>query len=352
MTMPDPDSPKPFKLSINKLYLSLISCCFLVWLLSADWQQLLNGTAVAFITTRKPSNELLKYGYTLTGVQKESKITIVTAYYMLGTHSKHSSEDYAKWTANFFPKIQTPMAIFTSCDQLTTIKDYRKTLTGTIICYGLEDVPPLALFANDYKGRQFALDPENAYHYPELYFIWNAKPWYVAETAKWNPYSSEYFFWIDAGSFRPHGGYFEWPNIERVESIFANQQRELLLGMIRCPTTPRLQNYQLEHGPINEHIIQGGFFAATKSGALWFADTFYKYHNQFYDAGHFVGKEQEIMSAVAVLHQEELFMIDLRHVCMNYWFFSQPFFSSEVEMPHQCRNFTEWDTVTIESRCV
>ena len=52
------------------------------------------------------------------------------------------------------------------------------------------------------NGSQHRLDPEKKIHAPFLYAVWSTKPWLLNYTAHANPFSSNYFAYIDAGFCR------------------------------------------------------------------------------------------------------------------------------------------------------
>ena len=51
-------------------------------------------------------------------------------------------------------------------------------------------------------NRQHDLDPEKHSHNADLYGIWTAKLWMVEQVMTEDIFHSDYFFWVDAGSWR------------------------------------------------------------------------------------------------------------------------------------------------------
>jgi len=67
------------------------------------------------------------------------------------------------------------------------------------------------------------VDPENAYHSPELYAVWSAKSYFLREALvimQSTGMEIEYAFWNDAGSFRDDQEFADWPSLERVDELF------------------------------------------------------------------------------------------------------------------------------------
>jgi len=64
----------------------------------------------------------------------------------------------------------------------------------------LWEIPFIKPHRKEFENRQHGLDPER--HNADLYGIWTAKSWMVEQAAIENLFHSEYFFWVDAGSFR------------------------------------------------------------------------------------------------------------------------------------------------------
>jgi hypothetical protein len=66
--------------------------------------------------------------------------------------------------------------------------------------------------------------------------------------------------------------------------------------------------------------------------------------------GKFVGKDQEIMNSIALLHLDKVFMLDTRGSCGDPWFFFQPFLSSKEELPPMCHGLNP-NTTELGSIC-
>jgi hypothetical protein len=64
------------------------------------------------------------------------------------------------------------------------------------------EMPPLQnLGGHAWAEAQHKIDPEKHVHVPDVYGVWTAKPWIVANAAELNPYGSEYFFWVRSLQF-------------------------------------------------------------------------------------------------------------------------------------------------------
>ena len=132
---------------------------------------------------------------------KDSKITIVTAYYQI--KSKFSNETYLSWMSNFL-KIPCNLVIFTDDNSYETIFNMRKGNNlehkTHIIVKKLEEWYNYKFL--DYYRYCHTIDIENNSHTPELYMLWNEKSYFVKEIIEKNPFNSEWFFWTDIGCVR------------------------------------------------------------------------------------------------------------------------------------------------------
>jgi hypothetical protein len=285
---------------------------------------------------RPNAEPLLQRGYSISGEQKRSPITLITALYLIGNKSKHDTSRYLAWVSNFYPTISTPIITFTTCDLIHSLKNWRHGLPGTAICYNLDDVP--AISKNKYiYSNQNAMDPEKSIHSEELYKIWNAKSWLVLQVAIWNPYKSKYFFWVDAGSFRENRAYHNWPHYPRLEDALKERDNTVLLGLIACPVIPNITNFQEDDGPLAQTMIEGGFFGSTLLGISWWASEFYRLHDKYAEQGKFIGKDQEIMNVLALRNPDRVTVIDTQlQDCSDPWFYFQPFLASKAELNQKC----------------
>ena len=162
-------------------------------------------------------------------------LTLTTAYFPFP--SKHSSDEYHRWLANFLALNPTPVVIFTTpafYPQLAAIRYAHAFVNCShhhftpdnvnaphrVACAPQPDRPlslapthfnlsyasplelPITALYSGYWDAQLAVDPERGKHTPTLYATWSAKAWLVNETAAHNPFGSAYFAWFDAGQFR------------------------------------------------------------------------------------------------------------------------------------------------------
>lgn len=245
-------------------------------------------------------------------------ITVVTCYFSLDLKAKHSKDEYMRWLENFLPKMNNAMIVFTDHFTESYVRKLRAGKPGIICSYdNVWALPRFSSFAHAYRTTQHDMDPERAIHTPELYMIWNSKMSMLNKAAKDNPYRSRFFFWVDSGSFRSPHNFSWWPDLVQVQSIFRGYDDRVLLGMIHNATDL--------HRPIvdicsSEEVIQAGFFGAQRDQMLWYTDTYFQTHDARFAAGCFTGKEQNIMTQIALLHQNYFLLLDAtRGTCGDPW---------------------------------
>ena len=156
-------------------------------------------------------------------------ILLVSAFFPL-SKSKHSMRQYSNWLSQFLGAVTTDIYFYTTPDLEPTIREIRGSLPITIdtTYETVFDVPPLKGREEDYE-KMHERDREKEHHSPELYAIWNSKPFLLAEAIRITnkadkPY--KYAFWCDAGSFRQKHAYGAWPDYEQVERLWEQGRKE------------------------------------------------------------------------------------------------------------------------------
>ena len=158
----------------------------------------------------------------------DSQILLVSAFFPLAK-SKHTQQEYVQWMELYLTKITTHIYFFTSPEMEDSIRKLRGSLPMTLNTSFADpfDIPPLG----GLKDRYYAMnevDPERAYHSPELYAVWSSKTYFLRE-ALLNMQAAgmdvEYVFWNDAGSFRDQQDFDNWPARERIDEIFTTGAR-------------------------------------------------------------------------------------------------------------------------------
>jgi hypothetical protein len=115
-------------------------------------------------------------------------LTIVSGYWIV--KNKHDMK-YLKWFQNSL-KIHCPYVFFGDAETIELIKPFREGYPTHYIECKIED-----FYCYKYRDR-FRVDP---IHCPsiELAMIWNEKLFLIERAAQINPFSSEFFMWVDAG---------------------------------------------------------------------------------------------------------------------------------------------------------
>ena len=163
--------------------------------------------------------------------------TIVTAFFPFAK-TKHTQDDYDQWLMNLLAYDNNPMVIFTCEKQFPLLLKLRNNRTNkmlsTVFILNFSspfEMPPIKNLEGVFK-RQLDNDPEKSLHSIDLYAVWCAKTFMLNLTSSLNPFRTDYFLWIDAGSFRDDKYRFtKWPDPEKMATIFYNNNR-LLLSLI------------------------------------------------------------------------------------------------------------------------
>ncbi|OXA43288.1 Protein HtrL, partial [Folsomia candida] len=159
---------------------------------------------------------------------QENDTTLVTAFFATGT-GKHTPDEYTEWMENLLGQGETPVVIFTQPEfqeLMSTARDGRPTEFR--IYEEIWSVPWLhePHFLNKSYQEMHDLDPEKDNLTPELYAVWNSKPWFLQTVSQLNPFNSTYFYWMDVGSVREAGIVLNnFPSLERSSQVFGEDAR-------------------------------------------------------------------------------------------------------------------------------
>ena len=196
-----------------------------------------------------------------------SRILIVSSLFIF-SKSKHSNEEYDYWLRQFLGPVTTEVYFYTSPDLAPRVQAVRGN--GLPITIDTKyntpfDVPPLQGLEG-YYSKMHALDRENLLHSPELYAVWNAKPFFVDNAirimaSKGKTY--DYVFWNDGGSFRRDHVYKSWPDPARLHEVWEEGSRlsgteaeDLLFYPIQYPPYGA-RDWKEDMGPIDTEFSEG-----------------------------------------------------------------------------------------------
>ena len=267
-------------------------------------------------------------------------VTLVTVYFPL-RHSKHSHKEYTRWMGNFL-SISSHIVVFTSIgEDIAHMRHNNRDRTLVLTKYNSTfDIPCIKHHKNSYNTWQHEIDPEKLTHSPALYGIWNSKVCLVNEVADLNPFKSEYFMWVDIGSFRSKSKITKWPNQARVSHVFSYSKDSMLFFVV---SPPRGSEQESSNGDYVEGTFYGGSIKAIKD----YYDAFWKVHDKMLGDNMFAGKDQNIMNVIVRKRLVNFILIHSYNHCINGWFYFQQFFAYDSEIDKSCYNevvdITHWD---------
>ncbi|PPQ80561.1 hypothetical protein CVT25_001595 [Psilocybe cyanescens] len=249
-----------------------------------------------------------------------SRILLVSAMFPL-SKSKHTPDEYAYWLSQFLQPITTDIYFFTTPEFAPVIERSRPdglTITIDISYSSPFDVPPLKGLQNAYS-KMHNQDREKKIHAPELYAIWNAKPFLLDSAVnilakKGRVY--DYAFWNDAGSFRREHRYRDWPDATRVKQIWRQgseitdtKTEDLLFFPLTGLPASKMKKWKEGMGPIDSEVSEGSFFGGSPKAIAWWSRTYYAYHNHYLSLGLFVGKDQTLINALFLLFPSRIITV-------------------------------------------
>ena len=271
--------------------------------------------------------------------------TVISIYFSLND-SKHSNEDYELWIQNMLFSVDAPLVVFTDSNTQDMIIKFR--FGKPTIIYTYDNVWQLMreletyrnktpfFYINNYVYHQKDKDPEKSIHNPNLYAIWNLKPYLCAKISRENPFGTKFFIYTDMGAWRD-GLISYWPN-----QSFIKQVNELINDRILLSQIDEY-DYNVNIDPEFD-LIQGGFFAGTRQALTNFEQIFYDLHDERLEDDYFIGKDQTILNILTFQTHSSLIS---RLESFNYkkcihqldwdpWLFYQIYFSSLMDQYFEC----------------
>ena len=261
--------------------------------------------------------------------------TVVSVYFALN-QSKHGSDSYEKWISSFLRSVRAPLVIFIDPKSFEKYRHVRTFFhfSTTYLIYEsvwhamseLETRRNMS-YAHNYQQAQPTFDIET-YHTPNLYALWNLKPYLTYRASQLNPYESEFFFYTDSGGWR-QGIIPNWPNDSFVRHVVTTRLTgdRVLLGQVGEPDE--------ESFPFGS-FLQGTFLAGGRKALDIYQQAFYMLHDDRLTVGDFIGKDQTTMNLLLIdspkrkrINATLLQVYKVPASCGNYWFFYQRYFAPQ-----------------------
>ncbi|OQV17543.1 hypothetical protein BV898_08314 [Hypsibius exemplaris] len=165
-------------------------------------------------------------------------------------------------------------------------------------------------------------------HSPELYVIWNEKVKFLTAAAKDNPFGSDYFLWTDIGSFRSQRAaknLITYPDPVRVATELG-ESKVFFLEVYPFSSADRALN-PVSGLPERDFRLDirlgGGIFGGHVKALARYDAVYYETMGRMATAGRFVGKDQNVMSSVAVMYPDLVRLV----AGGGDWWYGQFFFS-------------------------
>ncbi|GAA5863323.1 hypothetical protein JCM1840_007487 [Sporobolomyces johnsonii] len=246
----------------------------------------------------------------------QAPVTIVSSFYRVVNGKKHRVSEYHEWLTNFLHSVELPVMFYCAPSMAAYIRNLRGNKPLTLITdYSSPfEMPPLqALGGIAWAQKQFEMDPEPQWHVPEVYGVWTAKPWIVKDASERDPYRSEYFFWVDAGSFRDAQVSHDFSALPGVlEKIFSTLPRDtILLAATTIPFeegTDWVKAARPGAVPDREDRLQGGWFGGRREAIEMWQREVRKVTVRQSAMQRFAGKEQPIWTQAARLTWRKIYV--------------------------------------------
>lgn len=271
-------------------------------------------------------------------------VTVVSAYFLL-QKSKFNGKKYENWIRTFFESVSVPLVLFTDGKSLSQeLIRLRSSRTNPTIFYKydshwqiLEEIGNKRgkNYSFNYKQNQNKLDPESSIHNQDLYLLWNVKSYITNKVAQENPFKSTLFIYTDSGAWRTSEPFYDWPNVSFVTKLGQQLEDRILFGEIA--------NVKLEASKPDVNWIEGGFFLGSPMALNNFETAFWRIHDQRFEQGLFIGKDQTMMNLVATETPKKIVKLKAwdSGCPVDVWFFYQYFFAADQFYFSKCKRSRE-----------
>ncbi|KAJ7175706.1 hypothetical protein C8R46DRAFT_989772 [Mycena filopes] len=300
----------------SRFFLLLVPCVFgLYFFLS--FRTHVETTGILLDKSPVAADDALGSDTTETG--NATRILLVSAFFPLAK-SKHTTREYEEWLSKYLQPITTDIYFYAPVAMAELIRKCRGDMPIIIdTTYSSPfDIPPLRNSRAQYS-EMYAQDRERALHSPDLYAVWNAKPFFLDKAVHALSRAGrdyDYAFWNDAGSFRTSHSYQDWPDPARTREIWkagsrlsGEKEEDLLFFPIAGLPDPSLRYWTESHGPVDTELSEGSFFGGSPTAIAWWKRTFYAYHDHYLKLGIFVGKDQTLINALFLLFPSRIIAV-------------------------------------------
>ena len=229
-------------------------------------------------------------------------VTVVSIYFNFN-QTKHTAGHYDMWVGNMLQSVEAPLVMYTNKELLPKFKELRKDSKYRTTFYIYKDLWDIMReleiqrnrsYLHNYWHVQHELDTEK-FHTPELYAVWNLKPYYTNKIVEINPYNSEFFIYTDAGAWREKA-IPKWPDVSFVKKVAQKTQDMMLFGQLEI---------MIHYSPW-DNVLEGTFFAGSGQAISKYQGTFYDLHDARMDNNQFMGV-YKIINSILLYHKHFIF---------------------------------------------
>lgn len=255
-------------------------------------------------------------------------ITFSTSWYNLNSKFEHSK--YVLWMNNMIPHVNNYyLVIYTDKKGYEFLFQYfEKHFQNPKIKICIKEMTD---FYN-YRYREKWIENHNKNTYLntktewKLHMLWAEKIHFVDETAKANPFQTEFFGWCDIGYFRnaPVMGFPSPLKIaglrnDKIYYACVNNNNNYMTYLINIIYNKTPNGLPREPIPPNQVSIAGGFFVTYKDNIGWWKNTFDEKLNLYFE-NHSLVKDDQIIIVDCVFSNIKRFVLITENGPFDNWF--------------------------------
>jgi hypothetical protein len=264
-------------------------------------------------------------------------ITFSTSWYAF--KSKFDVSTYERWIGNMLSNVhQYYLVVYTDEESSQYIEKYLSNPRIKLVIRSCEEFYTYK-FKDDWIRNHEKNDLLRDRIDWKLNMLWSEKINFVYETAKTNPFNSEWFGWCDIGYFRgnerdvDYETLSSWPNPNKIENLdhqkiyyaCVNNFDDYVAKLMHCIRMKNSDGLPEVEIPAGQVSIAGGFFLSHCEKIEWWKTTFYEKLALYFQHERLV-KDDQILIADCVFSNLQDFIL-LRENNPNYdnWFLFQRF---------------------------
>lgn len=259
----------------------------------------------------------------------QPQTTIVSCYYLIENNKKIGVSDYLEWITNFLLYCDSPIIMFSNgfiadaMDKFRTSVSEKHAKNWHLILLDTDDLD----FSNytgywdKIQGKYITVNAS-----PIVHKIWANKTGFLEKAIKLNPFSTEQFFWCDAGCWRnktfaqhyakdwfqytiPQGIHLSWvKNLAKFQEansefmrqeLFSGRKQESIMDQSTLLQILQKNKLLIQENDVDNLSVAGAIFGGTKDELILYCKCVKETYKLFYESSILPNTDQIILAVTS-----------------------------------------------------